>query len=421
MLESSLLGILFASSNLASITHQEFNQDQTIKVNLSPGNNEISKKSRLSQSLEMIDQMDDSHLKIILLNNLALSYANLGKLEQAIALLKNSLSIAENFEDITLKITTLNNIASHYDKIGQKKQAINILNNTISLINTLEDQSVKGKLLLTISFEYEKIGQGKKAEILFAKSQTIITEASQPLPEFPFTETPSSLKLGFAGAVNSFRDTTGFLGVNLNFSKQWSEKDILVDGNISFNYDSSRTVNNYRPGSFITSVYRHHFDSDWNFFVNFFNTVNEDLFSSRNDDEDLTIISNIWLGSGLNLWRGESNREFLDFQMGLGPRYEYDYINFEKRRDEINPTLAIILLGRGFSFEQANINQTLAIIPDLGDWDNYIISSNTELSFPLTERWSFTNRLFLRYRNQQIYEENPKLHFFFSTGLEYKF
>ncbi len=261
----------------------------------------------------------------------------------------------------------------------------------------------------------------KKAELFFSQSQTLTAEAAQPSPAFPFQETPSQLKFSVAGNISSFRDTTEFLGTNIDYAKQWIQKDIFVDGNIYFGYDSSRAVNNYRPGGLMTALYHRHFNEDWNFFVDFFSSVNEDLYSSRNDDEDLTIITHVWLGAGLNLWRGESNRELLDFQLGVGLRYEYDYVNFEQRRNETNPTLGIIFLGRGFSVGKAKINQTFAFLLALDELNNFIFNSNTKLSYPITERWSFVSRLFLRHRSDKILEENPSLNVFFSTGLEYDF
>ena len=133
------------------------------------------------------------------------------------------------------------------------------------------------------------------------------------------------------------------------------------------------------------------------------------------------IVTDIYVGAGLNLWRGDSPSNFLDFQLGIGPRYEYDYVDFEQRRNQVAPVLAIILLGRGFSLGEAKINQTFAILPALNNFNNYILSSDTKLSIPLSERWSFNNRLFARYRNELVFEDNPKVEFFFSTRLEYEF
>ncbi|MDJ0901797.1 MAG: DUF481 domain-containing protein [Xenococcus sp. MO_188.B8] len=135
----------------------------------------------------------------------------------------------------------------------------------------------------------------------------------------------------------------------------------------------------------------------------------------------MTIISELFVGSGLNLWRGDSRGEFLDFQLGLGPSYKYDFIDFEQRHNQIDPALAIILSGRGFSIGKAKLNQSLVIVPPLNDFNNYVITFDTNLSIPLSEEWSLSNRLFLRYRNELVFEANPNWEFFFTTGFEYKF
>jgi hypothetical protein len=417
----SLTEIFFLGLDSLAIASPKFNQNNTMPLITSSEDPKAEEKSRLSQSLEMIAQMDDSQLKVILLNDLALSQANLGDLEKASAILEQSLSIANHFDDVALKITTLTQIAKSYAQIDKKERANEILDNTVALARGVKDKNLQGQFLLSISLTYGEIGQEESAQALFAQSQTMIAEASRPLSEFPFTETPSTFKLGLSGRVNSFQDTTALVGINIDYSKQWPKDDIFVDGNIYLDYDSGRSVNNYRPEALITTVYRHHLDSERNFFVGFLNSINQDLYSSKNADEDLTIISGLYFGAGWNLWRGDSPSDFLDFQLGIGARYEYDYINFEQERNQIDPVLAIIVLGRGFSIGEAKLNQTFAIVPALNNFNNYIINSDTKLSVPLSKRWSFTNRLFVRYWNQLIVEENPKVQFFFSTGLEYKF
>ncbi len=421
MLIFSLYSFLLFGTYDLNIVNSNYSNYNTTVLNLLAKNDDIYHISRLDQSLQLINDIESPSIKVMLLNDLALSYAKLGKIDKARELLEKSLLIVSTFEEIELKVREMTNIASHYQQIGQTDQAINILENTIDMVNGIEDKLLQGQLLLHISFKYEELGKEEQAENLLVQSKTIIVKESQPSPDFPFQETPSQFKLGFTGNVKSFRDTTGFFGTNIDYSKQWSEEDVFVEGQVSFNFDSSRTVNNHRPQSFLVAVYRNHFNTDWNFFITFFNSVNENRFSSRNDDEDLTVISGFWLGPALNLWQEGSNEKFLDLQIGIGPRYEYDYIDFETRKNEVKPTLGIILMGRGFSLEKVRMDQELAFVPALDDFDQYVLTSNTKISFPLSDNWSFVNRVFLRYRNQKILEENPNLNFFFSTGLEYKF
>ena len=411
--------ILFGLNNPAIANPA--NQNNLIKLIASSKERNLEAESRLAQSREMIQEMDDSQKKVVLLNNLAINYAQLGKIDIAIAILEQSLSIANSFEDLGLKVTTTTNIAKYYAQIGQTSQAIEILDNAVTMVNLVEDKSLQSQLFLEISLKYGEFGQEETAQTLLAQSQIIIAASEQPLPEFPFMETPRTLTLEFFGNVNSFRETTALVGIEVDYAKFWSEDDIFVNGLMSFDFDSSRTINNPRPRSLILVDYRHHFNAQWNFFIDFFNSTNQSLFASRNNDEDLTIISELFVGSGLNLWRGDSRGEFLDLQLGLGASYKYDFIDFEERRNQIDPALAIILSGRGFSLGKAKLNQSFVIVPPLNNFNDYVITFDTNLSIPLSEEWSLSNRLFLRYRNELVFEANPKWEFFFTTGFEYKF
>ena len=417
----SLGQLIFFSSDHLAIASPKLPQSNHIQIIASSKKQAPAAKSRLDQSLELINEMEDSENKVDLLNDLALSYADLGYGEIASKILEQCLAIANNFEDLRLKVTSITNIAKSYAQIGQKPQAIDLLNNAVELASTTADQSLQGQLLFEISLKYGEIGQEETAQTLLAQSQTIIAASNQPQPEFPFTATPPTFSLGVLGNLHSYRDTTALLGLNFDYSQQWSKHDFFVDGSLSLDYDNSRAVNQLRPITYVLSVYRRHLNAKWNFFTNLFNSTNQDLFSSKNDDEDLTIITGVYAGGGLNLWRGDSPSNFLDFQLGIGPRYEFDYIDFERRRNQVDPTLIFNLLGRNVPLGKVQLNQTFAILPSLSSLENFFVVSDTNLSIPLSKKWSFSNRLFLRYRNERIFEDNPNLEFMFSTGINYEF
>jgi hypothetical protein len=308
-----------------------------------------------------------------------------------------------------------------YQEIGEKTISLEIFKDTITLTNLIEDKTLQGQIWLQIALKYEEIGEKELAQNIFGKSKTTTGEASQPSPEFPFKESPSNFKLGISGNINSYRDTTVLLGVDVDFAKQWTQDDIFIDGSVYMDYDSSRSVNNYRPSSLLRTYYRHHFNSKWSFFTDFFNSTNQSFYSSQNDAEDFAMINQLFLGPSLNLWRGDSRGDFLDFGIGIGPRHEYDYIDFEQRRNQIIPTLGFLLFGRGISLGEAKLNPSVGFISQLNDWNNYTISGGTTFTLPLTKKWFFNNSLFVRYRNELILEDNPKLEFYFSTGLQYQF
>ena len=76
----SLGEILFLSSVTPVMANPKYNQDNIIQLMASSPEPapDIDEKSRLDQSLELISEMDDAELKVILLNELALNYAQLG-------------------------------------------------------------------------------------------------------------------------------------------------------------------------------------------------------------------------------------------------------------------------------------------------------------------------------------------------------
>jgi hypothetical protein len=96
-------------------------------------------------------------------------------------------------------------------------------------------------------------------------------------------------------------------------------------------------------------------------------------------------------------------------------------VDLDQKRNELNPALAIILWGRGISLGKASIDTIFSFNPTLNRFSNYDIIADTHLSVPLGRKWSISNRLFVRYRNELIFEQNPKLLFFVTSGLKYEF
>jgi tetratricopeptide (TPR) repeat protein len=380
----------------------------------------IDQTAILDQSWRMIEKLEDSHLKVTLLNQLAISYAKLDNPDQAFAILGRSLSIAQSFDDITFHVTALTDIAKYYAQIGHQQEAIKILDRSVQIARSVKDKQQQGQLLLHLSFSYRAIGDNTKPDTLLSQSQAIISSADSPDTEYPFSDTTSIVKLGFSGWVRSFRETKALVGIDFDLYQQWKRDDVFIDASIFADYNSSRSINTFRPGSLTFTFYRHHLSQRWSLFADLFGATNQSLLSSRTDDEDLTLIAEGYAGLGYNLWRGDSPRNFLDLQLGVGPRYEYDFVDLDQKRNELNPALAIILWGRGISLGKAHIDTILSLNPTLNRFSNYDIVSDTQLSVPLGRKWSLSNRLFLRYRNELIFEQNPKLLFFFTTGLKYE-
>ncbi|WP_342596711.1 DUF481 domain-containing protein [Cyanobacterium aponinum UTEX 3222] len=365
--------------------------------------------------------MDDSPLKVMILTNLALKYARQSNQKKALKILAKAQQISLQLTDNYQQIVSLTRVAQTYGEISNRENALASLNLAKEKTKQIKDKSLQASLLLNIALEYEKLGKIETANNIYQQSQTIKAQISQPQIEFPFEQTPTKFQIGLLANVNSFRNTTATFGFDVNYEKQWEISDILLNGTAFIGYDSDRTFNKFRPTGLINSVYRHHFDKEWSFFTNALITANQEFFASQNDDDDLSILGNLLFGGGYNLWRGETPSNSVDLQLGLGGIYEYDFFDGEKRRNQLSPALGILLQSRGLKLGNAELNHILAIIPALNDLENYTITSDSNLSIPLSEKWSFTNRLFVRYRNQLIEKDNPKVQFFFSTGVQYTF
>lgn len=370
--------------------------------------------------LEQILAMDDSSLKVTILTNLAFKYVKEGKQEKALEILTTAKNISLQLTDTSQQIASLNQVAQSYEEIGHRKGAIASLELATEKTRQIKDKSLQKYLLLNIALEYQKLEKTEIATEIYKESQIIQAKNNQAVSQFPFQEKRQKFQLGLSTSINSFRDTTATFGFNTNYEKQWEVRDVLLNGAVMISYDSDRDSNKFRPTGLINSVYRRHFDSRWSFFTNSIVTANQELFASQNDDEDLSILGNVLLGGGYNLWRGKGSNS-VDLQIGLGGIYEYDFFDGENRRNQVSPALGILLQSRGLKLGKAEINNIIAIVPSLSDLENYTITSDSNISIPLSKKWFFTNRLFIRYRNQLIYKNNPKVQFFFSTGFQYKF
>ncbi len=133
--------ILFGLDN--PVIASPANQNSIIQLIASSKERDLEAESRLDQSLEMIQKIEESQQKVVLLNDLAINYAQIGKIDKAIAILEQSVSIANSFEDLGLKVTTTTKIAKYFAQIGQTSPAMEILDNAVAMVNLVEDKSLQ--------------------------------------------------------------------------------------------------------------------------------------------------------------------------------------------------------------------------------------------------------------------------------------
>jgi hypothetical protein len=208
----------------------------------------------------------------------------------------------------------------------------------------------------------------------------------------------------------------------LSLQQQWPISDISFLGDLSLDYDSSQSVNQLQPSGLIITVYRHHFSPKWQYFTNLLAQVNQGFLSPTTDDNDTAWSAEVVLGGGYTLWRGKTPQSFLDLQVGVGDRYDYDELRSANQFSSQGvPTLWVALWSRGIPVGGSTIDQALAFSPALTNFNDFEIVSRTKLTVPLTAKLSLNNTLQLFYRNERILITNPNWNIVFSTGLGHDF
>ena len=246
-------------------------------------------------------------------------------------------------------------------------------------------------------------------------------EAPPPAETFPFREQPARMDLGLGAGGNSFTATKIRADFTADLYKQWPVQDVYLDGLFALDYDSSRTVVNGRPIGIATFVYRRHLNSDWNLFYDQLLAVNASGFATDDDDEDLSAVSTSFVGAGLNLWRGDHPGRFLDLQLGVGPRFEYEYIDFERKKNKLGGAIGMVLLGRDIPIGSSTLSILLGGGAYMDDWTDVSILFDSTLDVPLSRRWAWSNRFVLRFRSDTVVESNPQFNSIFSSGFTFKF
>lgn len=311
-------------------------------------------------------------------------------------------------------------IARLRQAIGDDSTAPSLLGKAVQAAREIEPEEARATLLLRLYLACEAIGETEQAEELRADTRPLLEPADERADDsFPFPDSPLSLSAGAGLSGSSYIDTTAEASVNVTLYKPWSRQDIYVDALALLGYDSSRSVNTFRPNGLATLVGRHHLSPRWSLALDQLLAVNNDSFASETDDEDLSIISSTWLGVGRNLWRGESTGSFVDLQFAAGVRFLYDYLDFREERNQIDPVVGVILVGRDIPLGSANLSQILAIGTDVNKDIDVFAFSDTSLNLPINKRWSWTNRVVLRFSETTLRANEPNLNLQFLTGLRY--
>lgn len=381
---------------------------------------------RLQQSRQLVEDLPDARPKALLLLDLVEACLARPCGTEPSSLLEQAGPILEGGKDPEQRIEDLIRVVQLQRRLGQPEQAAQRLRQVRQQAVRLpppdseEARLRRAQLLLQISLAEENGDTAPGDDDFLAQSQALLKQPVKPEP-FPFRERPTRLELGLGVGGNSYTDLTVRADLSVDLYKQWPRQDLYLDGFFALDYDSSRSVNNFRPIGLATIIYRRHLNRKWNLFYDQLTSVNSTTFSTDDDDQDLSAISASYAGVGLNLWRGDDPGSFLDLQLGIGPRYQYEYIDYERKKDKLGAALGLILVGRKIPIGASRLSIILGSGAYMDDWEDAVLLFDSTLDIPLSRRWSWSNRLVLRYLTDPIAERYPKMNALFSTGFTFKF
>lgn len=306
---------------------------------------------------------------------------------------------------------------------GHPQQADSALDQALAAAR--QDPEAGAGLMLRLALALEQAGRPDEARALWRAydPDPVPAAVAQPSPPFPFRQRPLQGAVGLTAGGTVFTDSTALATLDLDLYKQWPRHDLQFELLLAADYDDSRDprAGAIRPQMQQLLVARRHLNAELNLFFDQITSLNTDTFAASNDDEDTSLLSTTLTGIGFNLWRGVDPGSFHELQLGLGARYRYDEIGFNRVRDEIDPVLGIVYRSRQIETWLGIWEQTLGLVAPPGDLADLSILSTTRLSVPLSTRWSWTNILELRYEERRPGPGFPQARFQFSSGINYSF
>lgn len=368
----------------------------------------------LFQALEFAQNITNPAKKATVLAQIAVRYAFLGEEFQADSVLSQALEAVEAIEDASEKATVLTAIALNIANIANIEDSVEVsdlLSQALEIANTIDDAEVRGSLLTQIALAYSDIGTSDLSRDIISMLPSLEPEVvAEAASDSPLEPTPWQGGLFLSSQLFSGAKTATTLIVGSQLGRQWSREQLNFGLIFLNSFDNSRVApeeDNQIRGEF-SSEYRYH-PSDSQYYVVSSRTLKDEL-------SDINFRTDLYLGSGLNLWRVGPNQT-LDMQLGLGVRYddgvdqdsEVDFPVAQYKLSYEDIFLANLIFNQSFSFQLS-----------LENTNDYIAEAATIISVPLSERWSFNNGL------QLIYEAEPlgdttNLRLNVDTGIKYEF
>jgi hypothetical protein len=382
------------------------NEDFTNENNNLP---ETPKKS-LDDYFNLINRLDDPQVKTEMLVKLSLKYHEINENQAALDTLNDALEVSKKVENKPSRILLMIDIASAYIKFRELEIASKILDNSLTATQEITAQPEAAALLIDLASKYEQIGDSEKAKTIRSEVENIVAKIENPPPSFPFQPLPLTAKIRIGTNFFSGQNTLLNFSFAVDARKRWETDEIAVNFNFLNSYDNSRNSDeeNRIVLDFITQ-YKHYFLENQYVFVNL--AYLQDDFSANESK------FSYFTGLGFNFWRGSTNDQTLDMQLGIG--------DLARNSNIVNtnancPVVQYALIFRDLLFVDWKFQQAFILEVPVSNTANYYADSRTVLTIPAINNWSIFGSLNFRYFGiPQL--DSPNLSTSFSAGLEYQF
>ncbi|MEO0409372.1 MAG: DUF481 domain-containing protein, partial [Cyanobacteria bacterium P01_A01_bin.135] len=345
-------------------------------------------------------------------------YLTLGQPEAALKALTEAEAAVAMLKTPFVKAQHLQAIAAHRADLLQPSQAIAALEQASALVSELPSPQAS-LLLTTLALQYADLGQHQESAALLARADLLLAQAPQEapqeapviddietLPPTPLTPQPWDGSVGLLGNLFSGESSRGVISLTADADRQWGRTAADFGLQLTYNIDDDEDDPDQFSVRFDADA-EHYLEDNWQYFI--------DGSVASDDLENLQLRATLFNGVGIRLLRSEDQE--LGIRTGVGIRYE----NFEDEGPDVNPpSLTLGFTYRDRLFELVQLQQSLDFDAPLGDVEDYLFRSETNLRIPISERWSFDQGLRLTLSGESA-PDNPGLLLNLQTGLRYQF
>lgn len=405
-MKSKLLidGLILATATLAFSANSV--AAETIN-NLTSSN---SDREILNHSLELIEGLENPELKTKIFINSAKRAAESGDLEKTLDLLKQALESSEEVSQKTAQIFLLLDIAGLYGQVNQFAQVMTILDEVRVKIKQLDDLSLQATFLVELANRYHQINNDETTAEILAEAQTALASVRNPPPDFPFQPSPFDGSVRVGGEIFIAENEFSTLNVRVQGSKLWARNEVDFYVRFVNSFDNSRPSDN-QTRILIDAV------SDYRYYLSEGNFLFLQIGYLESDFSNTDSRFSYFTGVGFNLFRGDTSKERLDMQLGIGDLVQNSTI---KSVENNFPALQYSVIYKDLFLADWEFEQYFVLEFPVRNTPDYFIEAISQVSIPALANWSVFSALSFTYFGITA-PDNPNLETRFTTGLEYNF